>query len=210
MLFTKTYLSNQIANIKCAYATYMSKYSKALSYGLTSEKCLYINMVVLKWYIKLLERFQNEGVICNSTPPCQLENSTFSVTEVCIINNEEKRCVPIEQAVEDIYISKFIFGTETVQIQDADGLLTKSYEYDLSTGVLIIDEYVLKVTFNEDCTNVSFTINLDEYTIIYNAITISSQNNNYTCEWSSKCVTELETQEIIKHSYSILKRNCNC
>lgn len=210
MLFTQTYLSNQIKNIKCAYATYMSKYSKALAYGLATEKCLYNNMVVLKWYIKLLERFNSQGVECTSTPPCQVANNTFTTETACFTNDEEfQECyvparVPIDFPVDAV--ETWVFTDTTVTL---NGGYTVDYTY-IGDTLTLSDGNVFTVVFNDDCSAASFSTTIDEVPIVFNTIITATDNAEYTCDWSSECVTPLEIQEIIKHSYTLLGRNCNC
>tara|TARA_R110000868_G_scaffold374348_1_gene638764 strand:+ start:20 stop:661 length:642 start_codon:yes stop_codon:yes gene_type:complete len=213
MLFTQTYLSNQIKNIKCAYATYMSKYSKALAYGLATEKCLYNNMVVLKWYIKLLERFNSQGVLCTGTPPCQLANNTFTTETICITNDEGfDECTIPSRAPDDFPIDVIYTWQFTDTLVTVNGGTPSEFTttYTYIDGILTIGVTSFAVVFNDDCSATAFSITKDEVPITINVVMVATDNAEYTCDWSSECVTPLEVQEIIKHSYTLLGRNCNC
>ena len=215
MLFTQTYLSNQIRNIKCAYATYMSKYSKALAYGLATEKCLYNNMVVLKWYIRLLERFNNQGILCEGTPPCQLEGNTFTTETICVyegVGTESKVCFPIDRVPDDIPVDIIYTWQFTDTLVTLNGGTPEEFTatYTYIDGVLTIGAVSLTVVFNDDCSAATFSTIKGGVPIVFNVVMVATDNSEYTCDWSSDCVTPLEVQEIIKHSYTLLGRNCNC
>ena len=213
MLFTQTYLSSNITKIKCAYANYTLKYGNALAYNLCGLDCMYDKLMTVRNYIRILETFYNQGILCTGTPPCQLANNTFTTETICITNDEGfDECTIPSRAPDDFPIDVIYTWQFTDTLVTVNGGTPSEFTttYTYIDGILTIGVTSFAVVFNDDCSATAFSITKDEVPITINVVMVATDNAEYTCDWSSECVTPLEVQEIIKHSYTLLGRNCNC
>lgn len=214
MLFTEAYLINQIQAIKCAYAKYSLKYADALAYNLCGLDCMYDKIYTVGNYIKIFERYLEEGIVCSGVPPCQLEDNVFTSTQICVYEGEGsdvKTCFsPMNPPFEFETVLTWIFSDTELTVVGGEETNVYDYTYYPEDSIFTFDSGAgiieVEVVFSSDCSGATFTIGLTEYTVIIR----ESENTEYDCEWNSDCLTEEEIQDMITHSYKLLEINCGC
>lgn len=232
---TKGELARYIKDLECKYSEFVAtKFANGLSLGHCNLECLEQKAFLAKETIKVLQRFYNEGKLCDGT--CELVGSTFSVSSCCtadpngfsgsiatpytcyyIFNNSG-------EVGETIVGSSLVFGATTITVTKPNGSInTVNYTYDEDTSLLTgtvfagggVSISVFTVTINEDCTSMSIIFSAADSAASFLGITYElygtlSNSSADDCDWQEYCITEEDALDMYKKTKQILGVKCNC
>ena len=232
---TKGELARYIKDLECKYTEFVaSKFAKGLSLGHCNLECLEQKAFLVKETIKVLQRFYNEGKLCEGT--CELVGSTFTVTSCCTADPNgfsgsiatPYTCYYVfndsGEMGESIVGSSIVFGASTVTVTKPNGTSTTvSYTYDETTSLITATIFtgggvhipVFTLTINEDCTSADIKFSAANSAASFLGITYElygdfSTSSSDDCDWQEYCITEDEALDMYKKAKQIIGTKCNC
>lgn len=151
---TKGELARYIKDLECKYSEFMAtKFANGLSLGHCNLECLEQKAFLAKETIKVLQRFYNDGKLCEGFTT--LNGTTFRITKVCtkdpngayanIANTYN--CYYIFNGAGD-YAETMVgvsiaFGATTLVATKPDGTTsTKNYTFDSDASTLTVTELI--------------------------------------------------------------------
>ena len=220
MSLSKLELSRYIQNLKCEYSKFTAdKFAKALSYGICDIECLENKAFLVKESIKTLEKFYNDGKLCDE---CDLTIGSWNITHICGYLDDPfttYTCSYFFDAGDDIdkYVNAYFTfdddGTFII-VRENGGILNGDYTYDFNTGILTITSgnffSPTTIVFSDNCESFVLTYestSTDQTVIVYAEQT---EDQSQDCDWQEYDITEEEAIDLYKKVKQLLGTSCSC